>query len=123
MTLRFEIFPADLDAAVDFYVRVLGFRITKDERADPEAYVAMRRGSVHVGALRRNIPVSSASRRPPAGVELVLEVDDVAGERARVAAAGWPLQEDLQVRSWGLTDFRILDPAGYYLRITDRASQ
>ena len=29
--------------------------------------------------------------------------------------------EDLQDRPWGLTDFRILDPAGYYLRITSRA--
>jgi uncharacterized glyoxalase superfamily protein PhnB len=54
-------------------------------------------------------------------VELVLEVDDVAGERALVAAAGWPLEQDLQDRAWGLTDFRVVDPAGYYLRITSRA--
>ena len=52
MTLRLEIFPADLDAAVDFYVRVLCFRMTKDERDDPESYVGMQRGSVHLGALR-----------------------------------------------------------------------
>ena len=121
MTLRFEIFPPDLDTAVDFYVRVLGFRVTKDERDDPQAYVAMQRGSVQVGALARELPAFPAGRRPPAGVELVLEVDDVAAERNRVVAAGWPLEEDLQYRSWGLTDFRILDPAGYYLRITDRA--
>jgi len=38
-----------------------------------------------------------------------------------LTAAGWPLAEDLQDRPWGLKDFRILDPAGYYLRITDRA--
>jgi len=36
-------------------------------------------------------------------------------------AAGWPLDEDLQDRPWGLRDFRILDPDGYYLRITNRA--
>jgi hypothetical protein len=53
-------------------------------------------------------------------VELVLEVDDIVAERDRIVAAGWPLQEDLQRRSWGLTDFRILDPAGYFLRITGR---
>jgi predicted enzyme related to lactoylglutathione lyase len=123
MTLRFEIFPRDLNTAVDFYVRVLGFRVTKDERDDPEAYVAMQRGSVQVGALQRDVPRSPAGRRPPIGVELVLEVDDVTAERNRVAAAGWPLEEDLQRRSWGLTDFRILDPADYYLRITDRARQ
>ena len=121
MTLRFEIFPPDLDAAVDFYSRVLGFSLTRDQRADPVAYVAMQRGSVRVGAARRAGPDAQPERRPPTGVELVLEVDDVAGERDRVAAAGWPLEEDLQDRPWGLTDFRILDPAGYYLRITSRA--
>jgi lactoylglutathione lyase len=121
MTLRFEIFPSDLDAAVDFYVRVLRFSVTKDQRHEPSPYVSMNRGQVQVGAARRAVPGARAARRPPAGVELVLEVDDVAAERDRVAAAGWPLEEDLQGRPWGLTDFRILDPAGYYLRITGRA--
>jgi lactoylglutathione lyase len=121
MTVRFETFPADLDAAVDFYIRVLGFSLTTDQRADPQAYVAMNRGSVRIGAARRAGPDTQAPRRPPTGVELVLEVDDVAAERDRVAAAGWPLEEDLQDRPWGPTDFRILDPAGCYLRITNRA--
>ena len=31
------------------------------------------------------------------------------------------MAEDLGDRPWGLRDFRVLDPAGYYLRITDRA--
>jgi len=121
MTLRYEIFPQDLDAIVDFYARVLGFSVAKDQRGDPDAYVALSRGAVHVGAAQRAGPAVPAGRRPPVGVELVLEVDDIAAERDRVVAAGWPLEEDLQDRPWGLTDFRILDPAGYYLRITGRA--
>jgi len=32
MTLRCEIFPSDLDSAVDFYTRVLRFSVTKDQR-------------------------------------------------------------------------------------------
>jgi lactoylglutathione lyase len=120
MSLRFEIFPEDLDVIVDFYTRVLRFRLTEDRRGEPDAYVALQRGSVRVGALRSAAPDARAARVPPAGVELVLEVDDVAGERDRVVAAGWPLEEDLQDRPWGLTDFRILDPGGYYLRITNR---
>jgi lactoylglutathione lyase len=120
MTLRFEIFPDDLDVIVDFYTRVLRFRLTADRRSEPDEYVSLQRGSVRVGAARRAVPDARAARVPPAGVELVLEVDDVAGERDRVVAAGWPLQEDLQHRPWGLTDFRVLDPAGHYLRITDR---
>jgi lactoylglutathione lyase len=120
MTLRFEIFPDDLDATVDFYMRVLRFRLTADRRDQRDEYVSLQRGSVRVGAARRVIPDVRAARLPPAGVELVLEVDDVVAERDRVTAAGWPLVEDLQDRPWGLKDFRILDPAGYYLRITDR---
>ncbi|MGH3189552.1 MAG: VOC family protein [Streptosporangiaceae bacterium] len=121
MTLRFEIFPDDLDATVDFYMRVLRFRLISDRRGQPDEYVALQRGSVRVGAARRMVPDARAARVPPAGVELVLEVDDVAAERDQVTAAGWPLAEDLQHRPWGLEDFRILDPAGYYLRITGRA--
>jgi lactoylglutathione lyase len=121
MTLRFEIFPADLDETVDFYSRVLGFSLTADRRADANAYVALRRGQVRVGAARRPAAGAREVRRPPSGVELVLEVDDIVGERDRVVAEGWPLEEDLQDRPWGLTDFRLLDPSGYYLRITNRA--
>jgi predicted enzyme related to lactoylglutathione lyase len=121
MTVRYEIFPDDLDATVDFYTRVLGFSVTKDQRDAPEAYVGLRRDAVHVGAVRREAPGAPEARRPPVGTETVLEVDDLASERSRVAAAGWPVEEDVQRRPWGLTDFRILDPAGYYLRITSRA--
>ena len=53
-----------------------------------------------------------------AGVEIVLEVDDVAAALARVEAAGHPVEEPLRARPWGRTDIRLLDPDGYYLRIT-----
>ena len=120
MTLRFEIFPSDLDAVVDFYRRVLRFRVTDDRSGEPEAYVSLRRGSVRVGVLRSTSPDARPARLLPTGVEVVLEVNDVLAERDRVIEAGWPLEVDLQDRPWGLRDFRILDPAGYYLRITDR---
>jgi catechol 2,3-dioxygenase-like lactoylglutathione lyase family enzyme len=121
MTLRVEIFPDDLDAVVDFYTNVLRFLLTKDQRDDASAYVSLQRGSVRIGAARRAVGEARAGRVPPVGAELVIEVDDVAGERDHVVAAGWPLDADLQDRPWGLTDFRVLDPAGYYLRITNRA--
>lgn len=57
-------------------------------------------------------------RRPPTGVALVLEVADPTAAYGQVVAAGWPLVEELSRRPWGLVDFRVLDPAGYYWRIT-----
>jgi lactoylglutathione lyase len=53
-----------------------------------------------------------------AGVEIVLEVDDVDAMQERVRAAGHPITEPLEDRPWGLRDFRIVDPDGYYLRLT-----
>jgi predicted enzyme related to lactoylglutathione lyase len=83
MTLRFEIFPDDLDVIVDFYTRVLHFRLTTDERSEPNAYVSLQRDDVRIGAARRIVPDVRTARLPPAGVELVLEVDDVLAERDR----------------------------------------
>jgi lactoylglutathione lyase len=75
---------------------------------------------VRIGAARTWEQVDPRVRAVPAGVEIVLEVDDVAAAHERVLAAGYPVEQDLQRRSWGLTDFRLHDPAGYYLRITSR---
>jgi DNA-binding PadR family transcriptional regulator/predicted enzyme related to lactoylglutathione lyase len=120
MSLRFEVFVADLEATVDFYARVLGFAVAKDDRTGTPPYVALRRDAVHVGALLAAQDVPAGSRLPPTGVELVLEVDDLAAEVARIAAAGWPLHEGLARRPWGLVDVRLLDPDGHYLRVTGR---
>ena len=120
MALRFEVFPSDLDATVEFYVRVLGFTLLRDHRLTAEPYVFLRRGSVSVGAAERPEVPDRSARRPPTGVELVLEVDDLAQEVARISAAGWPLEERLTSRPWGLVDVRLLDPDGHYLRLTGR---
>ena len=120
MTARWEIFPDDLDATADFYVRVLGFEIVKDQRSADQPYLSVQREQVRIGAAARPAPSDRQHRRPPTGVELVLEVDDLSAERDRVLAHNWPLAEDVTDRPWGLPDFRVLDPRGYYLRITTR---
>ena len=115
--LRVELFPTDLDAIVDFYVDVLGFTLLRDDRGTSSPYVYLERGAARVGASRRYDEVDPATRMPPVGIELVVEVPDVEGLRDHVAQR-WPLEEDLVRRPWGLTDFRVLDPAGHYLRVT-----
>lgn len=117
-SLRIEIFPADLDATADFYTRVLGFALARDQRDATPGYVAVERGRVRIGAAYRDVAERQPERRPPTGTEIVIEVDDLDAEHARVVAAGWPIEEDLTDRDWGLRDFRILDPSGYYLRLT-----
>jgi lactoylglutathione lyase len=120
-TVRCEIFPADLDVTADFYVNVLGFRVSGDERDSDAPYLKLERDQIRLGAAQRSRPSERGARRPPVGVELVLEVDDLTVERERVASAGWPVTDEVATRPWGLRDFRLLDPDGYYWRITTRA--
>lgn len=120
MSVRFEIFPAALSRAVDFYSRVLGFELVRDERDSAHPYVSLRRDEEWIGAAQRAREVPVAARRPPVGVEIVLEVDDVQLERQRVARVRWPVDEDLVDRPWGPTYFRVCDPDGHYLRVTSR---
>src|SRR5437899_1591377 len=46
LTLRIELFPTQMDPFVDFYTRVLRFRLVRDERDATFPYVSVERGSV-----------------------------------------------------------------------------
>ena len=125
-SLRIELFADDLERSVDFYTRVLGFA-----RATPAAeaaadYCAVRLGTCTIGigldeALPGSHPLRSRGReRRGVGVEIVIEVDDVEAAHRRAVEAGWPVLTPLSDRPWGLRDFRMLDPDGYYIRVTSR---
>jgi lactoylglutathione lyase len=118
--LRIELFPSDLDRFADFYVRVLRFELVSDKRAEPSPYLSVRRDGVKIGATRAWVAVDPVARTVPQGVEVVLEVDDLVAERDAIVAAGWPVANDITLQPWGLTDFRLFDPDGHYIRFTTR---
>ena len=120
MTAVFELFPDDLDEMADFYERVLRFTVTDDRRRAELPYLGMARDGVRLGAATVLGPGDRRHRLPPTGVEIVLEVDDLQAERDRVLQAGWPLAQDIALQPWGRRDLRLLDPSGYYLRLTER---
>jgi catechol 2,3-dioxygenase-like lactoylglutathione lyase family enzyme len=123
MTLRLELFVKDMDKSVAFYVETLGFEKLKGG----SDYIPVRSGSVLIGLGRVDHlpnnhyfnPEIQTGRRG-AGVEIVLELEDIQKVYGQVKASGWTILSPLQKRPWGLTDFRIADPDGYYLRITSR---
>ena len=108
-------------------MRVLRFRFSPPIGATSGMSASqLQRGGVRVGAARRNS--SGCPCREAAacrGAELVLGKFLMTSLlSATIAETGGPdgrSRRILQDRPWGLKDFRILDPAGYYLRITDRA--
>ena len=123
--MRLELFVEDIDAAIGFYTRILGFELVRNE---PDYYASLRNRSVILGlGPVSKLPAQGgyfapdiAGQRRGLGIEIVLEVDDVDAWHRRVLASGHPVFEPLQERPWGLRDFRIVDPDGYYLRITSR---
>lgn len=117
-SLRVEIFPSDVNAATAFYER-LGFQLIELKQGPPR-YASIRLGSVRIGVCEAE-PIDPARRAHPVMTELVIEVDDVRAARQRIVEQGVELSEDLREREWGLVDFRVTDPDGYYLRFTGRA--
>jgi lactoylglutathione lyase len=128
MRLRLELFVEDMGESTSFYRRVLGFEVIREE---PRDYASLRSGDIllGIGPISR-LPEREgyftrgiASQRRGLGVEIVMEVDDLSAAHRRVLASGHPVFEPPQQRPWGLRDFRIVDPDGYYLRITSRAPE
>jgi len=126
MRLRVELFVGDMDASIRFYRDVLGFRV--DRRA--EDYASLRRGVVVLGLgpvakLPEHTEGQGFTRQrlrgaKGAGVELVLELDGLDELQALYEHCRQQvtISDELSLRSWGLHDFRLTDPDGYYLRIT-----
>lgn len=121
MRIRLELFVKSVPISRDFYTRVLGF----DEVSyQPDDYSVYRKGEVQISLqawaqLPAEHPVKpTENERTGLGIEIVIEVNDLDEAYARVLQEKWPLSARLSKRPWGLRDFRVLDPDGYYLRIT-----
>lgn len=125
MNLRLELFVERLEASVAFYKDILEFHAPKEIT---NTYISVRKGNITLGlGEMKSLPVShplrvsNDSQKKGIGVEIVIEVDEVNELYNKVVAKEYPLETKLTKRPWGLVDFRIMDPDGYYLRITSMA--
>jgi predicted enzyme related to lactoylglutathione lyase len=116
MDYGYEVFHPHPSTVADFYVNVLGF--TAGEEDNSTDYITVHRDDLRVGC-SQDPDAPLVPRKPPVGSEIVLRVDDVYAEHDRVKTTGWDIEDPLQKRPWGLIDFRVFDPTGQYIRITD----
>jgi uncharacterized glyoxalase superfamily protein PhnB len=118
-----ELFVEDVPASIAFYQNVLGFDLRP---GGSDTFAGVRNGGVLLNICqRRELPAAhyfsqdALAQRKGVGVEIVLEVLDLEATYRRVQEQGYPIYEELQERPWGAKDFRLVDPDGYYVRLTD----
>lgn len=125
--LQVELHVNDFDVVLDFYGK-LGFEKVwhRSENNNADYLVMQREGTLlNFWPGNENVYKQSYFKHFPKntkrgyGVELVIPVDDVKTFHDRVKDFA-NIVNPLVKRPWGLWDFRIEDPFGYYLRITER---
>lgn len=123
--LRIELFVRDPARSQQFYASLFGLAVRASGPSSRD-YVAIECGGVRIGlGAIGSLPPghrfgSIAGAMRGAGVEIVLEVEDLEACERRARSLDATI-EPLRHRPWGLRDFRVLDPDGYYLRVTEAA--
>lgn len=122
MQLKLELFVDVPEESISFYCRTLGFEVSGSISSE---YTMLTNGDAVIAinsrrALANNHPLRiETGERTGLGIEIVLSVADVEIAYRMAEKSGWPLS-DLATQPWGLRDFRLIDPDGYYLRVTSR---
>lgn len=124
-TLLLELHVPDFGTVKDYYGR-LGFEVVRETKPEgKDGYLVLKlednilcfwagNDEVYEQSYFKRFPRSTARGY---GVEIVLLVADVETYYQNVEAFA-NVVDPLSLRPWGLKDFRIVDPFGYYLRIT-----
>ncbi len=118
---KFELATTDTARDTAFYAK-LGFSVVAKTSY---GYVTLKSGPVVI-ALSPVTKIDSHDtaslsqlRRPPVGVEIVLyTTENLEEKRARLKSLGLNPTE-IRLQPWGVRDFRITDPGGYYIRISE----
>ncbi|MFC4560168.1 VOC family protein [Virgibacillus kekensis] len=122
MNLRMELFVENMERTIEFYSDILNFEVLGEVN---HTYTSIRNGSVQIGLGKmENLPdnhplkVNDRNQQKGLGIEIVIGVDDVHQTYQKVLETGYPIKSEMAERPWGLEDFRLIDPDGYYIRIT-----
>lgn len=124
--LQLELHVPDFKLAEDFYGK-LGFKVVwKRQKGDAGDYLVMNRKGTIINFWPGNESVWQQpyfkdfprDTKRGYGVEIVLSVENVKEYYDKVKTFA-KIVEPLKKKPWGLYDFRLEDPFGFYLRISE----
>ena len=116
MTLLFaepQLFVTDLDAAVDHYVKRLGFELTFSH-GEPAFYAQVARDGARLNLRHVDGPVYAPGIREAEGdvLSATIAVDDPEGLFGEYERAGVVFHQRLKTEDWGARTFMVADPDG-----------
>ena len=120
MRFFFEIFAQDLALSRAFYVNAIGLTVTQES----PAFIVLEKDAAKLHLVARDhLPAAQRQRgcdgMPAAcAVELCFEVPDINDAYELARQSKHAVIEPLRDQPWGLTDFRMFDPDGVYVRVT-----
>jgi lactoylglutathione lyase len=125
VNMRLELFVKDLQRSVDFYRNVLQLELSSQN----ENSAVFKAENLHLLLTQEDVLSSNhyfkeiKNARKGIGVEIIFVVPDVQSYYQRICEMQIEVESELKQQEWGMTDFRLIDPDGYYLRITSPKTQ
>jgi predicted enzyme related to lactoylglutathione lyase len=112
LSSRILLRPTDSARTHTFYRDVLGLAVYREfgPREHPGVVYFLGNGLLEV---------SGHAEQPPVGLELWLQVRDVAGEHGRLAGAGALVVRPPRLEPWGLVEMWIEDPDGVRIAVVE----
>jgi|GEM_PF-1943603 len=112
----------DVDHAVDWYARALGFACVYALRPDADGPVVMAhlRGAKYQDVMLVQGPASPATDAAPAQLDVVLHHDDVAALRERALHVSSACASEVRTTAWGTLELDVIEPTGLKLTFSQR---
>jgi predicted enzyme related to lactoylglutathione lyase len=115
--LFLEIDCHDLTSHIDFFKTVAGYELNRKDGN----FVILRseRGEILLNGVKAPLKDKPARYQGPR-VEIGIVVGDLDKSFAQTKThKGWTIAANIVRQSWGVRDFRVYSPEGYYFRITE----
>ncbi|EJQ54718.1 lactoylglutathione lyase [Bacillus wiedmannii] len=116
---RVQLYVHDIEKSVLFYETIIGLKLYK--RSEHAARFNHDQFSLLLAndyTLNENHYFYNRKEMKGNGFELIIVVDRLEDVYERCKEKGCKIQEEIQTYSWETRGFKVVDPDGYFLRIT-----
>ncbi|EMY5504606.1 VOC family protein [Bacillus sp. FSL L8-0642] len=116
---RVQLYVNDIEKSLLFYEEVIGLKLYKKgmhaARFNHDQFSLLL---VNDSKLNENHYFYNRKEMKGNGFELIIVVDRLEDVYERCKEKGCKIQEEIQTYSWETRGFKVVDPDGYFLRIT-----